>query len=91
MEYSTAIKSLVKRIKDSISRNNHEDDKFYREVLNDIVESMEPLLRNQVEETKLLSKDQLKISNNLQKYVDRYKRNTLPRYRRQFRYYKGSL
>lgn len=77
MEYSTVIKDLVKKIKSSISRDTYRTDKYCNEVLIDIVESMEPLRRNQVEKTKLLSKDQLEIANKLQKYVDKYiyKRN----------------
>lgn len=77
MEYSTAIKDLVKKIKSSISRDTYRTDKYCNEVLIDIVESMEPLLRNQVEKTKLLSKDQLEIANKLQKYVDKYIKETL--------------
>ena len=38
---------------------------------------MKPLLRNQIEKTKLLSKDQLEIANKLQKYVDKYIKETL--------------
>lgn len=77
MEYSTAIKDLVKKIKSSISRDTYRTDKYCNKVLIDIVESMEPLLRNQVEKTKLLSKDQLEIANKLQKYVDKYIKETL--------------
>lgn len=77
MEYSTAIKDLVKKIKSSISRDTYRTDKYCNKVLIDIVESREPLLRNQVEKTKLLSKDQLEIANKLQKYVDKYIKETL--------------